>query len=134
MEAGPFLIPIWCSFQVGMKTTQQAVKESSSRVSLAVSALFKHRRLLPFNVVALAANYISECCVDTSKGREMTKAEKKRYVIYWQAVMNDGAVGVSLHSSRVLLDNADKLPQLFYTFYNLLAIYRYSSDPQSACL
>lgn len=58
MEAGPFLISIWCSFQVGMKTTQQAIKEASSRVSFAVVALFGHRRLLLFNVIALAANHI----------------------------------------------------------------------------
>lgn len=58
MEAGPFLIPSWYSYQVGMKTTQQAVKEASSRVSLAVAALFRHGRLLLFSVVALAANYI----------------------------------------------------------------------------
>jgi len=57
MEAGPFLIPIWYSFQAGMKTAQQAVKEASSRVRIAVAALFGYARLLLFNVVSFAANY-----------------------------------------------------------------------------
>lgn len=57
MEAGLFLIPIWCLFQIDMKITQQALKEAFSRVSLAVVAIFGHGRLL-FNAVALDANYI----------------------------------------------------------------------------
>jgi len=48
--------------------------------------------------------------------------------------MKNGELGVSLHSSHVLLDNDGKLLQLFSAFSNSLAVYRYTLDPQSGCL
>lgn len=51
----------------------------------------------------------------------MTKAEKQRHIIYWQARKMES--WVSLHGSHVLLDNAGKLLQFFCMFSNSLAVY-----------
>lgn len=66
-----------------MKTTQQAVKTAPCRINVSVAVLFGHRGLLLFSVVTLAESYVSECCVDASKEREMTTVEKRRCDVYW---------------------------------------------------
>lgn len=61
----------------------------------------------------------------------MTQAEEAHHLL---ESMKDGELNISLHSSCVLLDNAGKLLQVFCMFSNSLAVYRYTSDPQSGCL